>query len=174
MIGAIIRSFSFFMLLTGILYPLMMTGFAQMFFHEQANGGILMRDGNAIGSTWIGQKFERPGHFWGRPSAIDYNPIPSGGTNLGPTSADLQKKVEERRKLGLDGDLLFASGSGLDPHISPESAILQVARVANARHISTQLVANFIEENIEDRQFGIFGEPRVNVLKLNLAIEGMK
>lgn len=174
MMGVAARSFIFFTALTGIAYPLLMTGIGQVFFHDQANGSILLREGKPIGSVWIGQKFENSGHFWGRPSAIEYNPVSSGATNLGPTSQDLRSKVEERRKLGLVGELLFASGSGLDPHMSVESAKHQADRVAKTRGLTTQAVVSLIEENIEFRQFGIFGEPRVNVLKLNLAIEGMK
>lgn len=174
--------FSIFMtLLLGLLYPLAMTGIAQIVFPDQANGSFVTRGGHLVGSTLIGQNFEKPGYFWSRPSAIGYNPLPSGGSNLGQANQDLKKAVEERRnKLKTahpdqtgepPQDLLFASASGLDPHISIESALYQAQRVAQARNIPLDQVKGLIEQAKEDRRFGILGEPTVNVLVLNMAID---
>lgn len=174
MIGAALRIFLFFTVLTGVLYPLAMTGFAQVAFRDSANGSMIIRDGKAVGSRLIAQKFSESNHFWSRPSAVDYNPLPSGGSNFGPTSADLKAKIEERRKAGMTGDLLFASASGLDPEISVEGANAQVGRVAHALALSTQQVEKLVSQNTEPSQFGLFGAPRVNVLELNLALEDLR
>jgi len=171
--------------LTGILYPVTITLAANVLFPAQANGSLIVRDGQVIGSALIGQPFTSERYFWPRPSAIDYNPLPSGGSNLGPTSAALQAKVLERaaairqaNRLAEDAaiptDLLFASGSGLDPHISPDAARLQIDRVAAARGftpVQHDQLAALIERSIEPPQFGVLGEPRVNVLRLNLAVD---
>jgi potassium-transporting ATPase KdpC subunit len=161
---------------------------ANVLFPAQANGSLIERDGQVVGSALIGQSFTSERYFWPRPSAIDYNPLPSGGSNLGPTSAALQAKVIERaaairqaNRLAEDAaiptDLLFASGSGLDPHISPDAARLQIDRVAAARSFTSaqrdQLTA-LIERSIEPPQLGVLGEPRVNVLRLNLAVDRMQ
>lgn len=159
------KAFLFFTLITGVVYPLLMTASSELFFKRVQEASI---------RTLVGQKFEKPEHFWGRPSAIDYHPMPSGGSNLGPTSAALRTKLEERKKLGLTGDLLFASGSGLDPHIRPESARLQADRVAKTRNLKPEQVLSLIEQHVEPRQFGILGEPRVNVVKLNHALKGLQ
>ena len=174
MIGPALRIFLFFTALTGILYPLAMTGFAQVAFREKANGSMIVRDGKTIGSRLIAQKFSNSDHFWPRPSAVDYNPLPSGGSNQGATNADLKAKIDERRKAGMTDDLLFASASGLDPHISVEGAKAQVGRVAHALDLPTQQVEGLIDQNTEFRQFGVFGDPRVKVLELNLALEDLR
>ena len=164
-------------LLTGILYPLAMTGIAQLLFPKQANGSRIVENGKLIGSDLLVQKFDSPRYFWPRPSSADYATVPSGASNKGPTSADLKKSIDERRgKVGKDApvDLLTASGSGLDPHISPEAARLQLARVAAARNMSIQKIAVIVDQTIEPPQLGFLGEPRVNVLKLNLALDQLR
>jgi K+-transporting ATPase ATPase C chain len=163
-------------LLTGILYPLAMTGLAQLLFPRQANGSKIIENGKFIGSDLLAQKFESQKYFWPRPSAADYATVASGASNKGPTSADLKKSIGERReKIGNDApvDLLTASGSGLDPHISPEAARSQIQRVADARKMSTQQISSLVDQITEPPQFGFLGEPRVNVLKLNLALDGI-
>jgi K+-transporting ATPase ATPase C chain len=174
------KIFVFMTLLCGLLYPLAMTGIAKVFFARSSAGEIISRDGKVVGSVWMAQKFEKPEYFWPRPSAVDYNPLSSGGSNLGGTSQDLKKSVDARREK-LQGanpgageppqDLLFASASGLDPDISPVAAHYQIARVALARHRDVAEVEKLIEQVTEGPQFGILGESRVNVLKLNLALD---
>ncbi len=175
-------------ILTGIVYPLLMTGVAQVIFPAKANGSLLMKDGKIIGSELIGQKFDSTIYFWSRPSAIDYNPIPSGASNYGPTSDKLKKQVEDRRILftsknsmsdisAIPKEMIFASASGLDPHISPEAALLQLERVAKARNLNEsqkQKVKQLIKDKSEGPQFSLFGEPRINVFDLNLALDEMK
>lgn len=164
-------------LLTGIVYPLALTGIAQLFFSGQANGSRIIESGKLIGSELLAQKFESPRYFWPRPSAGDYATVPSGASNKGPTSADLKKTIDERRaKFGADAppDLLTASGSGLDPHISPAAARLQISRVAAARNVSIQKVSVLVDQAIEQPQLGFLGEPRVNVLPLNLALDQLR
>jgi K+-transporting ATPase ATPase C chain len=171
--------------LTGIIYPIVMTGLAQLSFPSKANGSMIKKDGKIIGSELIGQKFDSTIYFWSRPSAIDYNPIPSGASNLGPTSDKLKKQVVERRILfatmntitdttAIPKEMLFASGSGLDPHISQKAALLQVDRVAKARDFSIIQKQNLIQivKNLtETPQFKVLGEERVNVLILNLELD---
>ncbi len=167
-------------LVTGVLYPVAVTLISQVLFSKQANGHKIERGQVLLGSELIGQSFESEKYFWSRPSSISYNPMPSGGSNLGPISADLKKAVDERRSklvaAHLDAgeppqDLLFASGSGVDPHISPEAARYQSVRIAKARQLDLQVVKNLIDGSTEARQLGIFGEPRVNVLALNLNLD---
>jgi len=161
-------------LLTGIIYPLAMTGVAQLLFPKQANGSRIIENGKVVGSDLIAQKFESLRYFWPRPSSADYATVPSGASNKGPTSADLKKSIDERRaKFGNDApvDLLTASGSGLDPHISPEAARLQIARVAAARNISIQKITTLVYQTIEEPQLGFLGESRVNVVRLNRALD---
>lgn len=174
--------------LLGVIYPFFMTGVAQLTFPAKANGSLIMKDGKIVGSELIGQKFDSTIYFWSRPSSIDYNPIPSGASNLGPTSEKLKKQVNERRRLFAAGnsitdtslipkEMVFASGSGLDPHISPETALLQLNRVATARNLNEaqkQRVEQLIKNKTEEPQFFLFGEPRINVFKLNLALDSIR
>jgi K+-transporting ATPase ATPase C chain len=172
-------------LVTGIIYPLAVTGLAQFFFPFQTNGSLVEINGQVVGSTLIGQEFHSPQYFWPRPSAIDYDPMPSSGSNLGPISHQLAGQVQQRAQAAypadglpaastLPSDLLFASGSGLDPHISPEAARLQIDRVAQTRNFPIEQVAALVEKYVEPRQLGLLGEPRVNILLLNIALDGLK
>ena len=169
-----IRIYLVITLLTGVIYPLAMTGVAQLLFPRQANGSRIIENGKLVGSELIAQKFESPKYFWPRPSAADYATVASGASNKGPTSADLKKSIEERReKFGADTpvDLLTASGSGLDPHISPEAARLQIPRVAAARNMSIQKISELVDQTIDQPQLGFLGEPRINVLLVNRALD---
>ena len=169
-----IRILIVFTLLTGVLYPLAVTGVARVAFGKKADGSLVERDGKIIGSALLAQKFTEDRDFWPRPSGADYATVASGASNKGPTSADLQKSVAERRaKFGdtAPGDLLTASGSGLDPHISPEAARQQIPRVANARGKSEADIAALVAHHTEPPQLGFLGEARVNVFALNLALD---
>lgn len=167
--------------LTGIAYPLAMTGVGQVLFHKQANGSLIARDGKVIGSEIIGQNFTRPEYFHPRPSQNMYDATNSGGSNLGPANpalADrLKKDAAAFRKENPDftgpipADAITASGSGLDPDISPANAAAQSSRVAKARAASLDAVQNLIAANTQGRDLGFLGEPRVNVLKLNMALD---
>ena len=172
--------------LTGLLYPAVVTGIAQILFPYQANGSLIVKDGKGVGSALIGQPFDDPKYFWSRPSATSpfpYNATSSSGSNLGPTNPDLQKQVQGRidalraadpgNRAPVPVDLVAASGSGLDPDISPAAAFYQVRRVAKARGLTEDAVRSVVERHTEGRQFGLLGEPRVNVLKLNLALDAI-
>ncbi len=166
----------------GVIYPLVMTVFAQFAFPHQANGSLVTRDGKIVGSALIAQQFQGDKYFWPRPSAGAYATMPSGASNLGPTSAQLQKNVDANlaalRKAHnlpdnapVPADLVFTSASGVDPHISPEGARFQIARVAAARGMSVEQVTALVDKFIEPPQWGFLGEARVNVLLLNLALD---
>ena len=173
-----------FTVLTGVIYPLAVTGLAQLIFPHQANGSLIEKDGQVVGSELIGQPFDDPKYFWGRPSATSptpYSALPSSGSNLGPTNPALADAVQARiaalRTADPDNsqpipvDLVTASASGLDPHISVAAALYQVARVARERGFSEDQVRQLVDEFTEGRTFGFLGEARVNVLKLNLALD---
>jgi len=175
-------------IVTGFFYPILIAVIARVVFPKRAEGSLLERDGVTVGSLFVAQKFESDRYFWPRPSAVDYNPLPSGATNFGPTSDTLRRVVEFRRaafisrnQLGLTvtvpNDMLFSSGSGLDPEISPESAFLQVDRVARARHFDERqksALRELVVRSVRSPQFRILGMARVNVLSLNLAIDALK
>lgn len=172
--------------LTGLAYPLAITGIAQVAFPSQANGSLIERDGKVVGSRLIGQSFSGQGYFWGRPSAtgpVPYNAAASSGANVGPTHPALGERlasaVEAMRaahptqKGPVPVDLVTMSASGLDPHISPAAAAYQIDRVAGARAMSPTTVRDLVAEATEGRQLAFLGEPRVNVLKLNLALDAL-
>ena len=172
-------------LLTGVAYPLVVTGIAQLLFPRAANGSLIERDGKPIGSELIGQPFSESKYFWSRPSATSPfadNSAASSGSNLGPTNPALADAVRQRidalraadpgNTRPVPADLVTASASGLDPHISPAAAAYQIDRVARARQLSRSDVARYVAGATEGRTFGVLGEPRVNVLKLNLALDG--
>jgi len=173
-------------LLLGIVYPLTITGIAKLAFPHQAAGSLVERDGKAVGSTLIGQGFTSPKYFWGRPSATApqaYNGAASAGSNLGPLNPALLDSVKSRAQALRDADpgnaqpipveLVTASASGLDPDISPAAARYQAARVARARGLAPARVEALIAAHVQQRLLGLFGEPRVNVLELNLALDGL-
>jgi len=183
-------SFALLTLITGVIYPLLVTGLAQVIFPHQANGSLILRDGRAVGSELIGQSFDDPRYFWGRLSATGafaYNAFNaetltgSSGSNYGPLNPALleaaQARVDALRAADpgngapIPVDLVTASGSGLDPHISVAAALYQLPRVARERGLSEDQVRQLVDENTEGRQLGFLGEPRVNVLELNLALD---
>lgn len=178
--------FGLLAILTGLIYPATLTLAAQLIFSRQANGSLITRDGQVVGSELVGQQFDQPQYFWGRPSAlrIPYDASTSGGSNLGPTNPDLQKAISARiaalkaaepgNSLPVPVDLVTASGSGLDPDISLAAARYQASRVAKARGISLDTVQALIDQHTQSRDLGVLGEPRVNVLELNLALDQVK
>src|SRR5882672_10072196 len=176
--------FALLSVITGLLYPLLVTGIGKIAFPYQASGSIVVRDGKPVGSTLISQSFQEPKYFWGRLSAT--SPMPnngtaSGGSNLGPTNPaliaavrgriDALKAADPDNSLPILVDLVTASGSGLDPHVSPAAALYQVGRVARARHLDADKVRQLVMDHVETPQWGIFGEARVNVLLLNLDLD---
>jgi K+-transporting ATPase ATPase C chain len=184
-IRAAIVSLALFTVVTGAVYPALVTVIAQLVFPHQANGSLIVKDGKVVGSALIGQPFDDPKYFWSRPSATSpfgYNAGASGASNLSPTNADLIKTVQGRvdalraadagDAAPVPVDLVTASGSGLDPHISPAAALYQVERVAKARNTSPADVRALVERHTQGRQLGFLGEPAVNVLALNLALDG--
>ena len=176
--------FALLTIVTGVLYPLAVTGISQIVFPNQSNGSLIVIDGKTYGSELIGQQFDDPKYFWGRLSAINYDSSTSSGSNYGPMNPalldavqariDALKAVDPDNTLLIPVDLVTASASGLDPHISVDAALYQVARVASSRGVDEADVVALINQHTEGRQFGIFGEPRVNVLLLNLALDGIK
>jgi len=174
-------------IIAGVIYPVVMTIFAQAAFHSQANGSLVERDGKIIGSALLAQQFQGTNYFWPRPSACGYGTGPSGiaassGSNLGPTSAPLHTNVMNNIAAFISGnnlptntvvpaDMVFASASGLDPHVSPEAARLQIARVASSRSLSQDRVKALVDQFTEPPQWGFFGQARVNVLLLNVALD---
>ena len=183
-----IKYFAAITILTGIVYPLFISLISIIFFPGKASGSFIEKDGKVIGSKLIGQKFESDKYFWPRPSVINYNPNPSGASNLGPTSAALKKAFDEREKAFVEknfindasivpNEMFFASASGVDPHISPESAKLQVERIVKARNLNNEQkekVITLIDSLTEYPQFGFLGNSVVNVLLLNLQLDKVK
>ena len=183
-IRSAVMSLLVFTVITGVAYPLLVTGIAQIGFPHQANGSLIVKEGKPVGSALIGQPFDDPKYFWGRPSAttpFPYNAGSSSGSNLSPTNADLVKAVQARvdalhaadarNAAPVPVDLVTASASGLDPHISPAAALYQVPRVARARKLDPQAIRQLVDQHTEGRFLGFLGEPRLNVLELNLALD---
>lgn len=183
-----IKMFLILTVITGVIYPLFVTGIAHYIFNNKANGSLVKMNGIIVGSELIGQKFDSSVYFWSRPSATGYNPLPSGGSNLGPTSEKLKKQISEARtkfvsenmvrdSSSVPLEMITSSASGLDPHISLEAALLQVERVCKARNFNdeqkSKLIA-LINEVKENPQFSVFGELRINVFKLNLELNDIK
>lgn len=172
--------------ITGVAYPLAVTGIAKAIFPAEAAGSLIVKEGKTVGSSLIGQNFSDPKYFWGRPSAtgpMPYNASASSGSNQGPLNPALSdavkgrieaiKAVDRNNVAPIPADLVNASASGLDPHISPEAATYQVARVAGQRHLLPADVKALVDQHTEGRQWGVFGEPRVNVLQLNIALDSL-
>ncbi|HVN57025.1 MAG TPA: potassium-transporting ATPase subunit KdpC [Bacteroidales bacterium] len=183
-----ITAFRFLMvmtLLTGVVYVVLITAAGQLLFPAKSNGSLVMKNGRVAGSELIGQNFDSAAYFWSRPSSVFYNAVPSGGSNLGPTSDSLRKVVACRRTnfsvmnmvpdtVGVPREMIFSSASGLDPHISPSAALLQVNRIARARNLNDkqrEQVLSLIKNLTEDRQFHLLGERRINVFLLNLSLD---
>ena len=173
--------------ITGLIYPLVVTGIAQVLFPQQANGSLIVKNGQAVGSQLIGQPFDDPKYFWGRPSAtgpFPYNAAASSGSNLGPSNPALTDAVKARMDTlkaadpantqPIPVDLVTSSASGLDPHISPAAAVYQVTRIARARGLDEAAVRQLVGQYTQGRDLGVLGEPRVNVLELNLALDALK
>ena len=191
MIGSMLRPLVvlsvLLMVLTGVIYPLVVTGIGKLAFPRQVAGSLILRDGKAVGSSLIAQSFQEPQYFWGRLSAtapMPNNASASGGSNYGPSNPALidaaKTRIAALRAFEVDNstpipvDLVTASGSGLDPHISPAAALYQVSRVAAARHLNPDALRKQVLARVEAPQWGLFGEPRINVLELNLALDGAR
>jgi K+-transporting ATPase ATPase C chain len=182
-----LKYFLIITILTGIIYPLFITVISIILFPDKASGSTIEKEGKIIGSKLIGQKFESDKYFWSRPSAVDYNPMPSGGSNSGPTSAALQKFYQDKQKnfseknsikdiSAVPNEMFFASASGVDPHISPASAFFQVERIVKARNFDNakkEKVIKLIDSLTENPQFGFLGNSVVNVLLLNLELDNI-
>lgn len=179
-----LKSFILFSVLLGIIYPLIITGIARLAFPNKANGGLVVKNGRIVGSELIGQTFNKPEYFNGRPSAVDYNAAESGASNLGPSSKKLISTVEERiAKVKKENDLnpsdqipadmVLTSASGLDPHISIQNALLQINRISKTRSITKEQLRSLITKNMDDDFIGIWGSEGVNVLRLNLALDNL-
>ncbi|MEP6885993.1 MAG: potassium-transporting ATPase subunit KdpC [Gammaproteobacteria bacterium] len=184
MLRPLLVLFALLTLLTGIVYPLAVTGIGRLAFADQVSGSLVMRDGKVVGSSLIGQSFQDPKYFWGRISAtspMPNNAAASSGSNLGPTNPalidavrgriDALKHADPQNALPIPVDLVTASGSGLDPHVSPAAALYQVARVARERRLDPVKLREWVLDHVEGPQWWVFGEPRVNVLLLNLALD---
>ncbi len=181
-----LKLFAILMIIIGVIYPVAVTVFAQLIFPKEAGGSLIYDSGgNLTGSSLIGQPFSDPKYFWSRPSATSgypYNPMASGGSNLGPTNKDLLDQISNRTDLlnssgiqtPVPSDMVMASASGLDPHISMQSALVQIPRVSKVRNLDEETLRKLVLEHVEERQFGFLGEQRINVLKLNLAMDSMK
>lgn len=171
-------------MLCGVLYCAVNVSIAQIIFPEQANGSLIEHQGKMVGSALVAQQFTGPQYFHPRPSAVSYNPQSVGGSNLAVSNPDLQQQIAERRTefvhengvnpQGVPNDMLTASGSGIDPDISPQSALLQLKRVAQHRQLTEQQVENIVKQHIQPKQYGLFGQERVNVLQLNLALDQLQ
>jgi potassium-transporting ATPase KdpC subunit len=181
-LSSCLKMFLWLTLVTGVFYPLLITVIAQISMHDKARGSFVTVNGKIVGSSLIAQKFASEKYFWARPSACDYNPLPSGASNLGPTSGDLKKLVDTRLKRIIEAHgsadikevpsaLLYASGSGLDPHITKGAAHFQIKRIATARGLSAKKLEALIEKMVEKRGCGFIGEECVNVLLLNIALD---
>ena len=182
-----LKYFLIITIITGIVYPLFISAISIIAYPDKAAGSLIEKDGKVIGSKLIGQKFESDKYFWSRPSAVDYNPMPSGGSNSGPTSAALQKFYQDKQKnfseknsvkdiSAVPNEMFFASASGVDPHISPISAIFQVERIAKARNfdkVKKEKVVALIDSLTENPQFGFLGNAVINVLLLNLELDNI-
>ncbi|MEI6222111.1 MAG: potassium-transporting ATPase subunit KdpC [bacterium] len=177
-----IRLFVAFFIITGIFYPLGITAFSQLAYNHQANGSIIKKNGTDIGSELVEEEFTSPAYFHGRPSAANYDASGSTGSNYGPSNKKLVENVKKNvttvksennlpENASIPADLVLASGSGLDPHISPEGAKIQIQRVATARNLPVKELEKLVEKSIEQPTLGILGEPRVNVLLLNISID---
>lgn len=183
-----LKTFLFFTVLTGLIYPLLVTGIAQVVFSAQANGSLIIKDNKTIGSEFIGQQFDSPIYFTSRPSAILYKPLSSGGSNYGLTNTKLKNLVAKRKQqfiifnqldslTPIPSEMLFASASGLDPHISQKAALLQVNRIAKIRKFNSnekQKLIQLVNDMTEISQFLVFGEERINVFLLNLEVDKMQ
>jgi K+-transporting ATPase ATPase C chain len=187
MLRPLLVLFALLTVITGLAYPLLVTVAGRVLFPDQASGSLVMRDGKAVGSSLIGQSFQDPKYFWGRISAttpMPNNGVGSSGSNLGPTNPalidevrgriDALKAADPQNTLPIPVDLVTSSASGLDPHISPAAALYQVSRVSQARHMDAAKVRQLVLAHVEPPQWGIFGEARVNVLLLNLALDGAR